>query len=58
MPAEVDVRGRPIEGPYNPLANFCSAPSPSARQRRFMARIASQLRADPGTAGLCFLQSQ
>ncbi|HZH23307.1 MAG TPA: hypothetical protein VEY49_00255 [Solirubrobacteraceae bacterium] len=54
----MDVRGRPIEGPYNPLANFCSAPSPSARQRRFMARIASQLRADPGTAGLCFLQSQ
>ena len=34
------------------------APSPSARQRRFLARMASQLRADPGTAGLCFLQSQ
>ena len=34
------------------------APSPSARQRRFMARMASQLRAEPGTAGLCFLQSQ
>ena len=34
------------------------APSPSARQRRFLARMTSQLRADPGTAGLCFLQSQ
>jgi hypothetical protein len=35
-----------------------SAPSPSARQRRFLARLASQYTADPGTSGLCLLQVQ
>ncbi len=31
------------------------APPQSARHRRFLARIAAQFRADPATAGLCFL---
>lgn len=31
------------------------APAPSGRHRRFLARIASQFRADPSTAGICFL---
>jgi hypothetical protein len=34
------------------------ARAPSARQRRFIARMSSKFKADPGTAGLCFLQSQ
>ena len=33
-----------------------TAPAPSRRQRRFLARLASQYRTDPGTAGLCLLQ--
>ena len=33
-----------------------AAPAPSARQRRFLTRLAGQYRADPGTAGLCLLQ--
>ena len=32
------------------------APAPSARQRRFLAKLASQFRTDPGTAGICLLQ--
>jgi hypothetical protein len=31
------------------------APPQSAKHRRFLARIAKQFRADPGTAGICFL---
>jgi hypothetical protein len=34
------------------------APSPSKRQRRFIARMSSQFKLDPGTAGLCYLQIQ
>jgi len=34
------------------------APSPSAKQRRFVARVAAQYTADRATAGICFLQSQ
>jgi hypothetical protein len=34
------------------------ARAPSRKQRRFLAKLAWQYRADPGTAGLCFLQSQ
>ena len=34
------------------------APSPSARQRRFLARVARAYKADPATAGLCFLLKQ
>jgi hypothetical protein len=33
------------------------APSPSARQRRFLARLATGYKVDPGTAGLCLLQT-
>jgi hypothetical protein len=33
-----------------------SAPAPSKKQRRFIARISSQFKADPGTGGLCYLQ--
>jgi hypothetical protein len=32
------------------------APQPSTRHLRFLTRAASQLRADPATAGLCFLR--
>jgi hypothetical protein len=32
------------------------APSPSARQRRFAARVAQRYKRDPGTAWLCVLQ--
>jgi hypothetical protein len=32
------------------------AAPPSAKHRRFLARMASRFRADPGTAGLCFLR--
>ena len=35
-----------------------SAPPPSKRQRRFLARVAKNYKAEPGTAGICFLQSQ
>jgi hypothetical protein len=31
------------------------APAQSAKQRRFLARVAKQFKADPGTAGICFL---
>ena len=31
------------------------APPQSAKHRRFLARIAKQFKADPGTAGICFL---
>jgi hypothetical protein len=31
------------------------APPQSTRHRRFLARIAKQFKADPGTAGICFL---
>jgi hypothetical protein len=34
-----------------------SAPPASQRHRRFLARIATQYKADPGTAGICFLQT-
>jgi hypothetical protein len=34
-----------------------SAPAPSARQRQFLAQQASLYRIDPGTAGLCLLQT-
>jgi hypothetical protein len=34
------------------------APSMSRRQQRFLASLATQYKADPGTAGLCYLQSQ
>jgi hypothetical protein len=34
------------------------APPQSAKHRRFLARIASQFRADPATAGICFLPVQ
>ena len=34
------------------------APSPSARQRRFAARVARSYKPDPGTAWLCVLQVQ
>ena len=33
------------------------APAPSARQRQFLAQQASLYRIDPGTAGLCLLQT-
>ena len=33
-----------------------SAPSPSGRQRRFLARLAAQYKLEPGTAGICLLQ--
>ena len=33
-----------------------TAPPPSARQRRFLARVAGQYRTDRGTSGLCLLQ--
>jgi hypothetical protein len=33
------------------------APSPSRRQRRFLARLATGYKVDPGTAGLCLLQT-
>ena len=33
-----------------------SAPSPSDRQRRFLARLAAQYKLEPGTAGICLLQ--
>jgi hypothetical protein len=32
------------------------APSPTKKHRRFIARVSSQFKADPGTAGLCYLQ--
>jgi hypothetical protein len=32
------------------------APPQSAKQRRFLTRVASRFRADRGTAGICFLQ--
>jgi hypothetical protein len=35
-----------------------SAPAPSKRQQRFLARVATKFKAEPGTAGICFLQSQ
>jgi hypothetical protein len=35
-----------------------AAPAPSARQRRFIAARAASAWADPGTSGLCLLQSQ
>jgi hypothetical protein len=35
-----------------------AAPSPSKRQRRFLARVAQRFEAEHGTSGLCFLQSQ
>jgi hypothetical protein len=34
-----------------------AAPAASKRHRRFLARLAKQYRADPGTAGICFLQT-
>ncbi len=34
-----------------------SAPAPSKRQRVFLASMATQYRVDPGTAGLCLLQT-
>jgi hypothetical protein len=34
-----------------------SAPAPSRRQRQFLAQVATQYRVDPGTAGLCLLQT-
>jgi hypothetical protein len=34
-----------------------SAPAPSRRQRAFLAQVATQYRVDPGTAGLCLLQT-
>jgi hypothetical protein len=33
------------------------APPASTRHRRFLARVAGQYKADPGTAGICFLQT-
>ena len=33
-----------------------SAPAPSGRQRRFLARLAAQYQLEPGTAGICLLQ--
>jgi hypothetical protein len=35
-----------------------AARAPTRRQRRFLARLASQYRTDPGTAGICLLQVQ
>jgi hypothetical protein len=34
-----------------------SAPAPSKRQRAFLTQAATQYRVDPGTAGLCLLQT-
>ena len=34
-----------------------SAPAPSRRQRAFLAQVATQYKVDPGTAGLCLLQT-
>jgi hypothetical protein len=34
-----------------------AAPAPSARQRRFIARVAGSYRPDPGTSVLCFIQT-
>jgi hypothetical protein len=34
-----------------------SAPAPSKRQRAFLAQAATRYRVDPGTAGLCLLQT-
>ena len=33
------------------------APAASKRHRRFLARLAKSYKADPGTAGICFLQT-
>jgi hypothetical protein len=35
-----------------------SAPAPSTRQRRFLARLAARYWADPGTSGLCLVEAQ
>ena len=34
-----------------------AAPAPSARQRRFLTRLAASYRPDPGTSFLCFIQT-
>jgi hypothetical protein len=34
-----------------------SAPAPSKRQRAFLTQAATQYKLDPGTAGLCLLQT-
>jgi hypothetical protein len=39
------------------LGRAVSAPAPSRRQRQFLAQVATQYRVDPGTAGLCLLQT-
>jgi hypothetical protein len=35
-----------------------TAPPASKRHRRFLARVAGPYKADPGTAGICFLQTR
>jgi hypothetical protein len=35
-----------------------SAPAPSARQRRFVARLATRFKADPGTSYLCVIETR
>ena len=53
----VDIlRLTPGAGAARQAGREVSAPSPSGKQRRYLARLASQYDLEPGTAGLCLLQ--